>query len=192
MGLRARYCSAVVYCCRWHRRSVRSMSINDRKIPPKRPRVIAQGLNMPLQSRPGFTLVELLVVLSIVGVLLSLALPAYESHILRTRLALAKSELLLLTVKQQQYFIEYRRYAADLQALGLSDPYGLDRSGRRVAANDVDRIYVLSLINASAHAYTVQASPQLHQLRELDCAILSLSSTGQRTASGTATVSECW
>lgn len=58
----------------------------------------------------GFTLIELMIVVAIIGVLASIALPAYQDYVLRGKLAEAFSQLGSLRVRMEQYYQDNRTY----------------------------------------------------------------------------------
>lgn len=58
----------------------------------------------------GFTLIEVLIVVGIVGILAAVALPAYTNYIQRSKISEAVSNLTDMRVKMEQYFLDNRSY----------------------------------------------------------------------------------
>ena len=56
------------------------------------------------KSQKGFTLIELMITVSIVGILLTIAVPSYQSHILRAKLGEARSTLAAFRLKMEQQY----------------------------------------------------------------------------------------
>ena len=70
---------------------------------------------MTQQSRtPGFTLIELMIVVVIIGVLASIAYPSYQKYTTSTRRTDAQSALLQLANQQERFFTECNYYATTL------------------------------------------------------------------------------
>ena len=70
----------------------------------------------------GFTLLELMIVVAIVGILAAIAYPSYVDHIKKARRAEAKALLIQIANKQQQYYMDARSYVAvaDMASLAAS------------------------------------------------------------------------
>jgi type IV pilus assembly protein PilE len=68
----------------------------------------------------GFTLIELMITVVIVGILASVAWPSYQSYLQRSRRADAQSLMLAIANKQQQYLLDARQYTDVLGAGGLA------------------------------------------------------------------------
>lgn len=74
----------------------------------------------------GFTLVELLIVIAIIGTLAGIALPLFSQYIHTVRVSKAKSEIGMLSREITSYFLEHDRYPDDLAEIGFGamlDPW---------------------------------------------------------------------
>ncbi len=63
-----------------------------------------------MKAQKGFTLVELMIVVTIVGILATVAVPAYTDYVTRGKLSEASSQLATMQVKLEQYFQDNRTY----------------------------------------------------------------------------------
>lgn len=70
----------------------------------------------------GFTLIELLIVIAVAGILAAIAVPSYQSYVVRANRAAAQNAMLDIANRQQQIFISNRGYAATLAGLNYSLP----------------------------------------------------------------------
>lgn len=79
-------------------------------------------------ARPGgFTLVELLLAIAIIGVLAALAVPAYQNYRERVRVAQAISDITVIAINIKAYYQDENAYPASLAMVGLGaqlDPWG--------------------------------------------------------------------
>ena len=133
----------------------------------------------------GFTLVELLVAVAIVGIVAAIAAPGYARHVREARRADAIAFLLEVAGEQARHFSEHAAYAPTMAALGYGDGESrLSPGGHyRVAIDAVGpRRYVLS----------ATAVPDGPQASDAGCTTLVLASTGARTPSAAADGADCW
>lgn len=93
----------------------------------------------------GFTLIELMITLTIVAILSAIALPAYDDYVIRGRIPQATNNLSGMRVKMEQYFQDNRSYLGACAA-GTSAPLP--------ASDD----FVYSCPTLAADTYTIQAT----------------------------------
>ncbi len=148
-------------------------------------------LPQPRRSR-GFTLLELMIVVAILAIVASIAYPSYLGTVTRTTRSAAKSTLLEVANRQEQFFAENKRYAVDLSDLGYGgNEFMINAQGAPVTALSSERCYGISLTNTAAMTFTANATPELQQAsHDSECATLTLTHTGVKGQTGAST--QCW
>ena len=67
---------------------------------------------VPLKSK-GYTLIELLITVVIIGIVTSIAIPAYNGYIATARMAEAKNNIAALKLAEEEFFLENNNYFFD-------------------------------------------------------------------------------
>lgn len=98
----------------------------------------------------GFTLIEMMIVVVIVGILAAIALPSYADYVRRGKIVEATSRLADQRVRMEQYFLDNRTYSSGGTACGVPDP-------SYTSGKDA---FEVKCTGASATAYLVTATGQ--------------------------------
>jgi type IV pilus assembly protein PilE len=97
----------------------------------------------------GFTLIEIMIVVAIIGILAAIAIPQYTSYVRRAQISEATAGLSEMRVKMEQYFQDNRVYN------GTPLPCGA--AGTSVAAAPVGKYFTFTCPSPTATTYTVLA-----------------------------------
>lgn len=155
--------------------------------------VLPQHRKGILSTARGITLIELMIVVVIVGILASIAIPSYRNYVLRTNRADATAALLRVAAAQEKFYLQNNTYATNAQ-IATAPPNGLGINGTERGW------YTLSISGASSAGYTVSATApsSSSQFADSHCRTFSLNETGARSAANgggttsTAITDECW
>lgn len=142
-------------------------------------------LRQAATRQSGMTLIEVMVVVVILAIIVGYAYPSYMQFIVRAKRSAATSMLLQVATRQQQFFMDNKRYSGSLAALNFpADAFMIGDDGSLLADGDADRIYNVSLSNTTATTYTVTASPELGQEeRDHTCGDMTLTHAGLKGSS---------
>jgi type IV pilus assembly protein PilE len=137
-----------------------------------------------MRREQGFSLIELMIVVAIIIILATIAIPSYRRYVVRSHRTEAQRALLDLAAREERYFYTNNKYAGSLSDLA---------SASTVDGNN----YSLSIDPAVAAStdYSLTATAIGQQQRDdQDCQTLSLNRAGSRTATGAApnASATCW
>ena len=153
-------------------------------------------------SNRGVTLIELIVVVVIVGLLASIAVPTYRQYVLRANRTEARAALLALATAQEKYYVTCNSYVATLDSTksdvcpgktgSLSFPSASEKGYYTIAVTGADDDAAGNPQSWTATATAASGQPQIDDTR---CRVFQLTSTGIKTAKNAADVAndgECW
>jgi type IV pilus assembly protein PilE len=99
-----------------------------------------------MKTARGFTLIEVMIVVGIVGILAAIALPSYSEHTRRAKITEATSQLADLRVRMEQYFMDNRTYQGTGTTCGVTMP------------TTTTKYFTLSCTAPTVATYTVTAT----------------------------------
>ena len=128
-----------------------------------------------MKKNSGFTLIELMIVIVIIGILAAIAYPSYQSALRDSRRSVAEGDLLELSGDMERYYTTNSKYTGASLAFNESPQEG------------ITKFYDLSVAIPSATAFTLTATPKGAQAGDY-CGSLSIDSTDTKIAA----VAGCW
>lgn len=129
-------------------------------------------------AQPGFTLIELMIVVAIIGILAAIAYPGYQEYAMRANRAEARSILLENAQMLERHFTTSNDYSSFGGLIGQSPKTGTAKYAITVAG--------------TATTYTLTAAPEGAMASDSKCGTMTLDNTGAKTKSGSETVEYCW
>ena len=137
------------------------------------------------KNTKGFTLIELMIVLAIVGILSSIAYPSYQDSVRKSRRIDGKSVVVDVAALQEKWYFQQNQYTDDAADLGVT--------------GSSDGFYSLSVNQTSCSSdgscFQVIATAVGGQLEDTSCRTFAIDHTGNKTATdsgGTDATSACW
>ena len=82
--------------------------------------MIKMKMKSKIKTQRGFSLIELMIVVAIIGILAAIATPSYIEYVIRTNHSDAKDKLTEIMYQQERYVIRNRTYTEDIGALGYT------------------------------------------------------------------------
>lgn len=125
-----------------------------------------------MTNSKGFTLIEVMIVVAIIGILAAIAYPSYDEYVKRGNRTEGQAFLQDVAARQERYFSQNNEYADTAAKLNVSTG---SETGK----------YTLTI--ATSDGYTLTATQQFNDTK---CGNLTLNALGVKGAGGS--VDECW
>jgi type IV pilus assembly protein PilE len=132
-----------------------------------------------MRRHTGFTLIEVMIVVTIIAILSAIAIPSYSEYVIRSRLTEGVAALSSMRVKMEQFFQDNRTYAGACDAGTVATPPG-----------NVP-YFSITCPSATATGYSVKATGT----GKLDGFAYTLSEKNEKTTTGAlgyANSTTCW
>jgi type IV pilus assembly protein PilE len=144
-----------------------------------------------MRKQIGFTLIELMIVVTIISILAAVGYPSYRQYVKRAARAEAKTALLENAQFLERNFTTANKYDKDSAGNDIESEdlpvQASPKSGEGAAK------YTIALSNVDTSTYTLTASPVANGAMDDDeCGTLSIDEAGTKSVSGSLSVAQCW
>ncbi|TGD74200.1 type IV pilin protein [Mangrovimicrobium sediminis] len=142
---------------------------------------------MNAQFNRGFTLMELMIVVVIIGILAGVALPSYQEALRKGKRADAKSALQDAANRQERFMLDRSTYTSDPNDIGMPTPFRSEEGYYQISM-------AACPTGSLGTCYTLTATPVPGGAQDDDgrCGNFILNSDGSKSVTGTSGDDYCW
>lgn len=127
-------------------------------------------INSTMNKNKGFTLIEMMITVAIIGILAAIAYPSYTEYVVRSNRSAAQQFMLDIANREEQYMLDARQYT-DLNGLNMTTPSKV---------SDLYEVKAIPDNTATPPTYKITATPITGKRQESD-GELTINSTGIKT-----------
>ena len=139
------------------------------------------------RKQTGFTLIELMIVIAIVGILAMIALPMYSDYVTRAKRTDGQTMLFQVAQKLERCYTQYSAYNKS----GCKDLVATDGATAIIDQSSTEGFYAIKGALTST-TFTLTATPQgAQETNDKKCTSLTLTHLGVQGATGPAPA-KCW
>jgi len=132
-----------------------------------------------MNRQNGFTLIELMIVVVLIGIVAGIAYPSYRNHVVKSNRTAAQGYMMSLSSREEQVMLDQRRYLAAANNAAILATVGL-----AAVPPEVARFYQVSItVTNTPPAFTITATPIAGTAQSNDGAI-TLGSDGTKGPAG--------
>ncbi len=139
---------------------------------------------MKLGRQNGFTLIELMITVVVIGILASIAYPSYTQYMLQARRAEAQSDMLKIQLGLEKWRANRASYRSDATASDTG--VATTNTPANAGFTNTNTYYTYTITGATGSAYTINAAAQGTQVNDTGCTPFTLNQSGTKTPTA------CW
>lgn len=132
----------------------------------------------------GFTLIEMLIVVAVLGIIVAFGYPSYQEQVRKAQRAEGMGELLEMADRLERRYSDQGTYGG----INADALYGISTADNTRPTTNGN--YKLSIDSADTVQFTISATPQGNQTKD-KCGAFTMTSQGVKTVGGSISVDDC-